>query len=175
MDDNAFPRNIHSTLPAAADQPPRADDAIRQFVGKKADYYLGKWVDGGNSFNVAGFFLGPAWLLYRKMYRPAGLILAALLIETMLEIILFPDMSESTSTALSRAIGLGVAGLIGTFGNGWYKTHVEKAVSDLQAIHAPAESYVRQGGTSWAVAILGSLGFLLLLFLVIAALLPEGY
>lgn len=175
MDDNIFPRNTNSSLPAAAGQPAFSQDAARLFIGKKADYYLGKWAHGSHTFNIAGFFLGPIWLLYRKMYRPAGLILAALLIETALEIMLFPDMSDSTSTALSRAIGLGLAGLIGALGNGWYKTHVENAIADLQAVHAPAESYIRQGGTSWAVAILGTAGFVLLLFFVIAALLPEGY
>lgn len=52
------------------------DDALRAYVGPRADYYLRAWHPlqtretslGG--VNKSAFFGGLGWLFYRKIYRP---------------------------------------------------------------------------------------------------------
>jgi hypothetical protein len=163
-------------LPPAPNPAPDApQDLVRLFIGKNADYFIGKWATSPNTLNIAAFFFGPAWLLYRKMFWHGGLILAALVIETMAEWTLFPDMSEDSSALLARSIGIGVAVLIGLSGNGWYKGHVDRAVARLRASGASAESYRSQGGTSWLAVILGILGFFALMMLGSGVLTPDDY
>jgi len=175
QENTSFQEQNHSQVrvqnPAANVQ----QDLVRLFIGKNADYFLDKWSVGPNTRNFAAFFFGPLWLLYRKMFWQGGLILAAITVITMVEFVLFPNMSERIHDRLSLAIGLGVALLVGSLGNGWYKAHVERAVARLQGSGASAESYSRQGGTSWLVAILVTFGFFVMMMLILDTLMPDYY
>jgi hypothetical protein len=150
-------------------------DLVALFVGKKIDYYRGKWAKAaqhknGFSWNFAAFFLGPLWFLYRKMYWQGGLILAAGLIETAGELIFFPNMSEDMSHSLTRTIGIAVAVFCGMSGNSGYKMHVDKAVARLQAGGVSDESYRRQGGVSWLPPIAGFVVFMAAMFAIVFGL-----
>jgi hypothetical protein len=149
-------------------------ERVKLFIGKNADYYLMEWEQATGqkyvTWNWAAFFFSVFWLLYRKMFRQAGLVLALIAIESLGEKILFPDMPDYISNGLSSGIGMAVAGFLGRFGNDWYKKHVDKAVSRLKASDAPVESYRKQGGTSWLLAILVLAGYLIA-FVVIASVL----
>jgi hypothetical protein len=153
-------------------------DPVALFVGKKIDYYRNKWALAATrknkaSWNMAAFLFGPAWFLYRKMFWQSGLILAVVMVEAIAETVLFPDMLASTSNFLSFVITITVGIVSGTFGNAWYKAHVDKAVARLQASSAPAESYRKQGGTSW-LPILGTAGFIAVVLAVAFALQPNN-
>jgi hypothetical protein len=101
------------------------DDALRAYVGARADYYLQAWQPlragdaAGAGVNKSAFFAGLAWLFYRKLYRPALIVLLVVFIETgiseslfrwcryddppraynLLAIFVYPRSSESSATS----------------------------------------------------------------------------
>ena len=79
--------------------PAEADDEqyLRVFVGSKADYDVEKWTPllkssgHGAGFNWAAFFLSSFWLPYRKMYVITTILYAIILLNTIVERMLFVE------------------------------------------------------------------------------------
>lgn len=144
---------------------------VRAFVGTGAEYYLRKWrpaLEGagnaGNAtgFNWAGFLLSGAWLPFRKMYRITAIFLGVLLLETLLEEIVYTRVlgrPEAPGT-LGNMIGLVGAMICGGFGNEWYLSHTQEVIAQVRGQGLPEDAYLQElakrGGTSFAA----SLGFL---------------
>jgi hypothetical protein len=154
--------------------PDTDDGLLSAFVGSKADYYLDKWwrllQDGSGSagFNWAAFLLCGFWLSYRKMYKVTILFYGIVLLESVLEEVVFVDIlgNAETPPVLEPAIGLAAAIICGAFGNRWYFSHARAAVSELRSLglrdDALLQTLTVRGGTS----ILASLG-MCVLFLVV--------
>lgn len=128
-------------------------NAITTFVGKNADYYQNKWLKSKNGgsmgFNPAAFFLGVMWLIYRKMYLYA-LIVAGLLILDMVIESYYP-----LPAAFGQALTWAIAGIFGSLGNAWYKTHTDKKIAVITATFPPDQvsaELARQGGVNPAAA-----------------------
>ena len=147
--------------------PAEADDEqyLRVFVGSKADYYVEKWTPllkssgRGAGFNWAAFFLTSFWLPYRKMYVITTILYAIILLDTIVEQMLFVDSG--------LIVGLLVGIICGAYGNRWYLSHARKVISDVVAQgfeeQAALEILSQRGGTS-----LGSIAAFFLGFVVIA-------
>ena len=132
-----------------------ADEHLSTFVGEKYNsYYQKKWqfkLGQLKGFNVAAFFLGVIWLIYRKMYLYAVIFLGVISLDISLEIFYpLPD-------AVGRGITWGIAAMFGIMGNYWYKIYADKKVSQISARFLPEQvpaELAKQGGTNLAVALL---------------------
>ena len=130
---------------------------LRLFVGKNYDYYARKW----KNWNFAAFFLGIGWLMYRKMYGISLIYAAAMVALGTLEILF--NISSSASTGAS----IGIAVMLGSQGNSWYKIHCNKKIKKLvETMPTPnilESELAQQGGTSIVIAIAGVIGLIALL------------
>jgi hypothetical protein len=141
--------------------PPDMLEAARLFIGSNHAFYLRSWGiegTGGHAWNWPGFFLGPSWLLYRKMYGYAFAWLAFVVVESLIESRL------EVSIVLSLAISIAVNVVIASVGNALYRKQFERAIRTLSPGRDPARlriELVREGGTNIGGAILLSALFAL--------------
>ena len=72
-----------------------SEEELQAFIGPNRDYYLDRWEDrdgdrqGVRKFHWAAFFFSLPWLLYRKLYRYAGLVAGIYASELILEALIF--------------------------------------------------------------------------------------
>jgi hypothetical protein len=142
---------------------------LRAFVGSKADSYLSNWASmrrrsGSSGFNLAAFFLSGLWLPYRKMYKATGIFFGVIIVESILEQVVFVDFLNKPEVprALANIVGLVVAVVCGAYGNRWYLSHAKKIIAEVRLQGLDDESFLkelaRRGGTS----LLASLGVVFL-------------
>lgn len=162
------------------------EEAVRAFVGSKADYYLRRWaplLEGktwGAGFNWAAFFLTGLWLPYRKMYKITAIFLGFWVVESLGEELFF-----QSSFARPGAVGqwqfdvglnLVVSALFGLLANRLYLSHVRHAVAvaALEGLEGDerSTSLAKRGQTSLFSALLFQGGFVALLA-VAFLLLPD--
>mgnify|MGYP003671238285 CR=1 FL=1 len=131
---------------------------LAAFVGENRAYYLEKWESLKNgsvlSFNFYAFLFGIAWLLYRKMYREAGILFAIILVESEVTFNLVGD-----NGAVDIAIRIFYSLAIGFTANYFYLKHAEREIQKLneqfQDPTALKELIIKKGGTSWISVIVG--------------------
>ena len=139
------------------------DNHLSTFVGEKYNsYYQKKWqlkLGQLKGFNVAAFFLGVIWLIYRKMYLYAAIFLGVISLDIAVEI--FYPLPE----AIGRGLTWGIAAMFGVMGNYWYKIYADKKVSQINASFTPQQvpaELVKQGGTNLAAALIAAIVMLAL-------------
>ncbi len=116
-----------------------------KFIGQKYLKYFQKHFAEINEkkafsgFNIAAFFLGVFWLLYRKMYLYSGIYILLMILFCFIPI---PD-------SFARAIGVGFAVTMGWSGNGLYKYFVDQKIKKIQMTHSGniEQQLKQQGGT----------------------------
>jgi MFS family permease len=115
---------------------------LRAFVGPKADHYLAAWgQEGGAKWNPAALLFGVSWLGYRKLWRPALIGAAILLVAGLAALFYSPALLLLAAALIGTGLWLGGAG------NRLYRAHAEAAVADA----SQSEDRLRQrGGTSLA-------------------------
>lgn len=164
-------------------------DHLRSFVGKRSDYYLGKWgaalrqPGAACGFNWAAFLFTGIWLPYRKMYRATFIFWGIVIAESVLQEVVFLLVLGATEVpeVLDRIITLAISIYCGSSANRWYLNHATRSIAEIKAKQLDPASeqdmIVRRGGTNlW-----GALGLLILniaIFMVISlilafALYPE--
>jgi hypothetical protein len=160
------------TSAALVSASPISTDELRAAVGPRADYYLRKWErsDRGG-FNWAAFLLSGVWLPYRKMYRATAILFAAIILETVLEELVFVGwlgMAE-TPRAVESSVSVAICWVCGGFGNKWYLSHVQRLVTASRTDDGAEEERLARlralGGTS----VLGALGSLLAFLIAMVA------
>ena len=149
---------------------------LEAFVGAKAYYYLAKWAPvrrgwgGSAGFNWAAFLLSGLWLPYRKMYKVTFIFFGIIILESILEDVLFLGIlgQAETPLALDNAIGLLAAAICGAFGNRWYLSHARRVVSQVSATGLQGDALLytlaQRGGTS----LLASVGMFVLFIVAIS-------
>jgi hypothetical protein len=150
---------------------------LRIYFGKSTDYYLNVLdkSEGGKKhmFNIAAFFLGPIWMLYRKMYVEAGFYLGGVIVLGFAEGFLVNEvfqLSPSAADTVSRSINIGLAMSVGMLANSLY---IKKAIAAVDLLvedwqedgpDLVLEDQLRKmGGVSWPSALLGAAVVLALL------------
>ena len=130
------------------------DSLLRTFIGPNADKFLQlhekrqvrkrAW-----RFNWAAFFFTLPWLFYRKMYLHG---IVVLLVPILIALV-FPRLSTSS--------GLGLAVVIGMYGNGNYLDAARRRIGKIEALGLPAaerdERLRERGGVSAIGASFGAL------------------
>lgn len=138
---------------------------------EQASYYISKWIDieeGQHfSFNIAPFFLGIFWMLYRKMYRMHFIFIGIIILEGLLEVALIAFLEWYQYENLISNIGnLTFSIVLGFIGNWLYYRHTSRKISELKrSHHNEAELYAaleKTGGTSYmpifvAILVYGSI------------------
>ena len=129
------------------------EDNLKTFVGEKFNYYQQKWqLKPGQltGFNVAAFFLGVVWLIYRKMYLYAVIFLILIALDFWIET--YYPLPE----AFGMVINIAIATTFGILGNTFYKTHAYKKVQEISAANNATNLQAElsdKGGTNLAGAI----------------------
>ena len=150
-------------------------DPIQIFVGKNYDYYQRKWALTNTSvsiksFNVAAFFLGIVWMIYRKMYLYAAIVTTFLVADAIIET--YYPLPE----AAGKALTWGVYIAFGLLANLMYKTHVDKKLKDISANFPPEQvnaELAKQGGVNLAGAWAFGVLLILIVGLAVWAILSE--
>lgn len=160
-----------------ADKVPDAQK-LAAFVGSKDRYYLGKWrrlLENWNSsagFNWGACLLTGLWLSYRKMHLQALIFYSIILVESILEELLFVVYlgQEESPPLIGTIVSLGAALICGWNGNRWYLNHARKTINLIAAQgfvdgEATYALLAKRGGTN----LLGSIGTFLLFIIVLMA------
>lgn len=146
---------------------------LSAFVGPKADYYLQKWhlaVDGTGrvtGFNWPALIISGLWLPYRKMYRITWIFLGIILLEAILEKILYEGVLGQSEAPgdIGRFIAFVASIACGGFANEWYLSHARKSIEKIRSLGLPEETYfevlAKQGGTNLAASLATLVFFLL--------------
>jgi len=109
-------------------------------------------------WNWAAAIFGVYWLAYRKMYRRAGIFLAAYIAITALQIVI---IANSMFLPISVFFELGLFLYFGSTGNHTYYLHVNRTIKEIKEWEEKnnfmIDWYTKAGGTS----ILSAIGFCL--------------
>lgn len=136
------------------------EEAIRQKIGKGADWYLRQWgkapAQGKQmGLNFFALIFGASWLAYRKMYKPACKIMIGI---ACIQLLFF------LSIRYDLVFGINILGdllilspfLIAVylflFGNGMYFRHICRLVCESPVEMSSERKGKSVGGTSWLAA-----------------------
>jgi hypothetical protein len=140
------------------------------YFAKSTDYYL-KCLDNyeakkGYTVNIAAFFLGPIWMLYRKMYLEAGMYMVAVFVLGFIEDYLVSEvfqLSPSSAGSVSRSVNIAIAMGVAFSVNNLY---IKKAIATIESLtddwqeeglDKTLEDQLRKvGGVSWPSALVGA-------------------
>ena len=152
------------------------------FIGPKSTYYIPRWLEfkpgkSKASFNIAAFFFGAFWMLYRKMYIAAAIWFGLILFEGFFEVYVIEEIFGEVS-GLDKILNWVVAAIMGFYGNYFYFKNAEQKIARIRNSNYSDELYEeelqKQGGTSWIPPLLGLLFFVLLGLLAFMMLDYEG-
>jgi Zn-dependent protease len=142
-----------------------SNEQLEKFVGKAFSFYQQKWQkskdDNNNpmSWNMAAFFLGVSWMIYRKMYKYALIAVGVIIFESMLEEML------GFTLAMTYGVNIAIALFFGFYGNAIYQRHVNNKINEINTSYPPQQvetEIEKQGGVNMSFAIAISLFFILL-------------
>jgi hypothetical protein len=134
-----------------------------QIVQNKTEYYskiFREYENDGTKepWNWAAAIFGVYWFAYRKMFRRAGIFLAAYIVITALQIII---IANSLFLPISVFFELGMFLYFGSTGNHNYYLHVNRTIKKIKEWEANnnfiVDWYTKAGGTS----IFSAIGFCL--------------
>ncbi len=135
------------------------DKYFEAYFGLQSSYYLQKYTlyKSGQTvmFNIAPFFVGFFWLLYRKMYLYAIVSFGVITASDYGEAYLFEYLSidYDLQRLISLGITIGFAVLFSLFGNYFYlqkaELEVRGVLSSTPDEDTRMELLTRKGGTSW--------------------------
>ncbi len=173
----AFQQYMQSTMPnqGYSTQPVAPYEA---FVGsEKAAYYVPKFhqmqtTGQKTSWNWCSFLFGPYWLVYRKMYLLAVLVLIIPMVVTgTLKGIGYTLLDDGSFilNMLASMIGIAIAVLMGLFGNYIYKVHADKKINELLS-QGNSLGIAAAGGTNVVGVVLMALAFFFLVVIPLAVL-----
>lgn len=140
-----------------------SDEELITFIGKRNTYYYNKYISKAKnenifiSWNWPSFFLGMYWLLYRKLY----LVAAVLIIFTI-------SLSNQFEDGIPWLIFFGIRILLAMFANNIYLKNSIRKISKLKNKFMPMNSFEfqsmlqRKGGVSFAAPII-----LLVLYIIV--------
>lgn len=133
-------------------------EEIEAFVGNRPDHFWSLWRRHlGAPATFVGFswpatILNGAWLLYRKMYREAGVFLVATFAAAAL-VTLAEHAAGEPMPQLGRALNAILAIGVGALGNGLYLRRARRVVAEVRRLDPdPAARLAllrRRGGVSY--------------------------
>lgn len=143
---------------------------LRAYFGNSQEYYIEKYrrfLNGQKlSWNIAPFFLGLFWFLYRRLYVAFIVIIALTLLEGYLEGLIFPNVEPGV---FMLPIGFAFAFAMGGIGNYLYlkkaEREIEKAFQAFDSEEARISYLERAGRPNWQGVLLFGIVVLAMLVL----------
>ncbi len=107
------------------------------FFQKSKPYYIDIWTkfktENRFTFNAFAFLFGIFWLMYRKMYLEAIVVLIAIIAVGIFENLILPDdITQSTEKAINFVVTIAIATVVGFLGNYLYMRKADKIVQDAK-------------------------------------------
>lgn len=141
--------------------PPADGESLATFVGANWDLYARKWnaadaTGSKHGWNWPAFLIGPIWIIYRKMYKNAAILVGFYFLLGILEAMGVP-------AGLTGIMQLAVAITVAMFANHGYRQFVEERVAQIARTtqeSALKAELARQGGTNMG----GAIGFAVAMF-----------
>ena len=125
---------------------------MEAFIGANVEYFERKW--GGSSdyagWNWAAFFLGPSWLIYRKMYAETAIVFAFLFVLPLIPI----------------NVGPLLIWVFAIWGNGLYRRKLIRIVKKLEGVRREEQEALlaKKGGINPVAAVISMVVLLALVF-----------
>ena len=138
------------------------EDERAAYIQKKVGTYLNKFdkLDSGekaSSWNWCAFLFTCDWLIYRKMYKLAIIVLVALVaVEFVAEIILYSVISnELVADLMGNMVSVVASVYVGIMGDRWYKKKIDKLVEEGASLEPDEkQEHYKKGGTNVVAVII---------------------
>ena len=138
------------------------EDERAAYIQKKVGTYLNKFdkLDSGekaSSWNWCAFLFTCDWLIYRKMYKLAIIVLVALVaVELVAEIILYSVISnELVADLMVNMVSVVASVYVGIMGDRWYKKKIDKLVEEGASLEPDEkQEHYKKGGTNVVAVII---------------------
>lgn len=172
-------RGIRAGRPEGRSMESLAEDEVRAYAGRNAEYYVARWAAAraprrsfetsaspfAAGFNWAAFFLGVAWLAYRKLWVHAAVFGVVMLCATVgTDLVYRGFMGREDAPGLVGFITTAVAVICGATGNRWVLARAARIAAEVRSKDAPPEDCLREigarGGTTFAAALVLVVTFL---------------
>lgn len=173
--DNPFRSTVTWSEPASRSYSGDELLELQAFVGPKADHFLRKWLPrledperGDVGISWICLFFPVLWFGFRKMYKPAALMLVATAALAVLQQLLFVNVLKLAAVPPGSNIIVGLMPnlVCALYGNAWYLNQAETAIAQARREGLVGEQLLwavaRRGGTS----ILGLIGMWVLTFVI---------
>ena len=137
-------------------------DERAAYIQKNVGTYLRKFdkidnEDKASSWNWCAFLFTSDWLIYRKMYKLAVIVLVALVaLEIIVELVTFTIIdNEIVADLIVSLIDIAAYVAIGIMGDRWYKTKVDKLVKESAELSSEEkQEHYKKGGTNLPAVII---------------------
>lgn len=118
---------------------------LSTYIGKKDEYYIGRFKNEKNKINFAAFFLGPLWLGYRKMYLESFILgLGVAVLGAMLIVYEYSfDVMVSQSTI--RSVNIGLQAVLGVSGNYLYFMSLKRKITKKEEKYGVSKKGILYG------------------------------
>lgn len=130
------------------------------YIQDNAGHYLNKFgimesTGSKISWNWCAFLLTSAWMIYRKMYKPAAFIIVIeyLLIPVLASLFTGTFSLGLISTSVGSTLSLAVSILLGMFGNYIYMKNIDELM-DKEPFDDQFNYQQKYGGVSWKITII---------------------
>ena len=133
------------------------DDQRVLYIQSNVETYLKKFnalemKENKTGWNWCGFFFGPLWMLYRKLYGYAAFFYLAPMILELVLMFISPTRMFYVTTDLLCTLALGVCG--GLYSDYWYKLKIDRLMQDGLMLNGEAKTrHLKKGGTSFALIV----------------------
>lgn len=149
---------------ASRNSAPADGESLAAFVGPNWDVYARKWnaadaTGKQHGWNWPAFLIGPIWIIYRKMYKNAAILVGFYFLLGILE-------GMGVPAGLTGAVQIAAIVAVAMFANHGYRQFVEERVAQVTRTTREAAlkaELVRQGGTNMA----GAIGFAVAMFVLV--------
>ena len=129
-------------------------------IGKNVEHYIPIFEkldqNGGTSWNWCGFFFGPYWFAYRKMY---GWVAFALIVPTLVGMafaigLFIAGVGDAATDAVAKFLGYAFNIVFALFSNGIYKKRIDKLVNEMPEDATAKTKFIQTKGGVSVVAVI---------------------
>jgi hypothetical protein len=156
-----------------------AEDEVRAYAGRNAEYYVARWAAAraprrsfetnpslfATGFNWAAFFLGVAWLAYRKLWVHAAVLGVVVLCGSLgTDLVYRAFLGREDLPWLVKSAWWVIGLICGAVGNRWVLARAARIAAEVRSKGVPPEDGLRElgarGGTNFPAALVLVVAFL---------------
>lgn len=118
---------------------------LSTYIGKKDEYYIGRFKNEKNKFNFAALFLGPLWLGYRKMYLESFIL--GIIISVLGAVLVVYEYSFDTMVSEStiRSVNIALQAVLAVSGNYLYFMSLKRKITKKEEKYGVSKKGILYG------------------------------